>query len=155
MEQKKGIKLTSEEHLIMIKHAVGEILTNYETQIQQNVANIWTELERQKCWLKKFIGNQFSFTNKHPNAYITELTFTFERASILHSDRTILVGAVTSNKEFNYTDSISVDLTTGAIKYRERKGKYIYDIAVNDESQSNWECFCKCLLTYLPICECL
>ena len=136
-----AIQLTNEEHLVSIKHAIGEELTAYENQLYLMVSNIETELEMQKQWLKKFIGQGFAFTNKNPNAFITKLTFIFERVSILHSDKTILVGAVISNKETNSTDSIAIDLTTGDIQYRERKGKYMYDLEVMDESKASWEYF--------------
>lgn len=136
-----AVQLTNEEHLVSIKHAIGEELTAYENQLYLMISNIETELEMQKQWLKKFIGQGFAFTNKNPNAFITKLTFIFERVSILHSDRTILVGAVISNKETNSTDSIAIDLTTGDIQYRERKGKYMYDLEVKDDSKASWEYF--------------
>ena len=46
-----------------------------------------------------------------------------------------------ANKETNSTDSIAIDLTTGDIQYRERKGKYMYDLEVKDESKVSWEYF--------------
>ena len=40
-----AVQLTNEEHLVTIKHAIGEELTAYENQLYLMVSNIETELE--------------------------------------------------------------------------------------------------------------
>ena len=107
------------------------------------------EPQAQSHWLKDYVGKTFKFFGRSQMGLPAHVLFTFDKITKFETNKTILVGSVTFNRNQINGDGIIIDFTKGVVKYHERGNRYAYTLEIDNRYKPLWDEFTNKLKTAL------
>ena len=105
--------------------------------------------EAQSHWLSGYISQTFKFFGRGPMGLPAHILFSFERITKLESNKTVLVGTVTCNKNQNNGEVIIINFKKNRVLYHARGNRHIYNLEIDNRYKPLWNKFKQELLLEL------